>query len=67
MLTHIEWPFYCLFLKVSCQFVLVFTFVSTADNCFELLVLISAARETKNSQDFFVSRTVLMRISYLYT
>ena len=33
MLTRIELPFNCLFLIVSSQFIVVFTF-STADNCF---------------------------------
>jgi len=46
MLTHIEWPFDCLFLKVSSQFIVVLIIFSTADNCFGLLVLISTVRET---------------------
>ena len=37
-----------LFLKVSIQFTVVFIIFSTADNCFEFLVLISTERETKN-------------------
>ena len=32
MLTHIEWTFDCLFLKVSSQYIMVFIIFSTADN-----------------------------------
>ena len=52
MLTHMELPFDYLFLIVSSQFIVVFT-LSTADNCFGLVVLISTVRWSKNSLKMF--------------
>ena len=58
MLTHFAWPFHCLFLKVSSQFIVVLIIFSTADNCFGLLVHISTERKTilffKVSSQFIV-------------
>jgi len=48
MVTHIEQPFDGYLLYFSCKFIGV-VIISTADYSFELLVLISAVCNTKNS------------------
>ena len=57
MLTHIELPFDYIFLIVSSQFIVVFTF-STADNFFELLKNRKAAQYELTSPIFYMEQYI---------